>query len=180
LKQSVRDAEKAERVGTGKFYGLNRARRLEQLIHCEREVGFDMKPYAMLASGNGASTSSALAARLATWHDAMVAHERRLRTGRTGDVCDDECPHVEARTLWAEALAAFGERAHELSFLRSRATNNAQPIANTVGPRSRESERANHERPSGGERTRAVRDSRGRPVTSPTLRPRHMMTEAEL
>jgi len=126
------------------------------------------------------SALSALAARLATWHDAMVAHERRLRTGRTGDVCDDECPHVEARTLWAEALAAFGERAHELSFLRSRATNNAQPIANTVGPRSRESERANHERPSGGERTRAVRDSRGRPVTSPTLRPRRMMTEAEL
>ena len=84
-----------------------------------------MNPYAMLASGRGESTSSALAVRLAAWHDAMVAHERRLRTGRTGDVCDDECPHVEARTLWAEALVAFGERAHELLFLRSRATSHA-------------------------------------------------------
>ena len=35
--------------------------------------------------------------------------------------CDDECPHVEARTLWAEALATFGARAGELTFLRSRA-----------------------------------------------------------
>jgi hypothetical protein len=139
-----------------------------------------MNPYAMLASGSGASTSSALAARLAAWHDAMVAHERRLRTGRTGDVCDDECPHVEARTLWAEALAAFGERAHELSFLRSRAPNNEQPLANTVGPPPRESERADHERPSGGERRRAIRGARGRPVTSPSPRPQHMMTEAEL
>lgn len=139
-----------------------------------------MNPYAMVDVNVGATGPGPLRARLMAWHDAMVAHERRLRTGRTGDVCDDECPHVEARTLWAEALATFGERAHELSFLRSRATNNAQPIANTVGPRSRESERANHERPSGGERTRAVRDSRGRPVTSPTPRPRRMMTEAEL
>ena len=139
-----------------------------------------MNPYAMLTSGSFTSTSSALAARLAAWHDAMVAHERRLWTGRTGDVCDDECPHVEARTLWAEALAAFGERAHELSFLRSRATNNAQPIANAVGPRWRESERADDEQPSGGERRRTVREPRGRPITSPTPRARRLMTEAEL
>ena len=145
-----------------------------------REVGVEMNPYAMLAAGSGASTSSELAARLAAWHDAMVGHERRLRTGRTGDVCDDECPHVEARTLWAEALAAFGERVHELSFLRSRATNNAQPIAKTVGPRSRESERANLERTSGAERRRAIRDARGRPVTSASPRQQHMVTEAEL
>jgi hypothetical protein len=80
-----------------------------------------MNPYAMLASGDSASTWSALATRLASWHDEMVAHERSLRTGRAGDLCDDECPHVEARTLWAEAVAVFGERAHELSFLRSSA-----------------------------------------------------------
>ncbi len=48
-----------------------------------------MNPYAMLASGSTTSTSSAHAARLAAWHDALVSHERRLRTGRTGDVCDD-------------------------------------------------------------------------------------------
>jgi hypothetical protein len=51
----------------------------------------------------------------------MVAHERRLRAGRTGDRCDDECPHAEARALWREAVDAFGARAHELTFLRSRA-----------------------------------------------------------
>ena len=143
-------------------------------------LGFDMNPYAMLASGSSTSTSSALAARLAAWHDAMVAHERRLWTGRTGDLCDDECPHVEARTLWAEALAAFGERAHELSFLRSRATGDTRPIANVVSPRSRESERADPGRPSTGEWRRVVRDARGRSVTNPSLRPKRMMTEAEL
>ncbi len=139
-----------------------------------------MTPYAMLASGSTTSTSSALAVRLAAWHDAMVTHERRLRTGRTGDVCDDECPHAEARTLWAEALAAFGERARELSFLRSRATDNAPPIANTAGPRSHEAERVADERPSDGEWRVAARGPRGRPVTSPTPRPRRMLTEAEL
>ena len=51
----------------------------------------------------------------------MVAHERRLRTGRTSDVCGDECPHAEAPTLWSEAIAMFGPRARELTFLRSRA-----------------------------------------------------------
>ena len=80
-----------------------------------------MNPYVMLGSGIGTSEAASLSARLAAWHDAMVAHERRLRTGRTADTCDDECPHVEARTLWAEALATFGTRASELTFLRSRA-----------------------------------------------------------
>ena len=109
-----------------------------------------MTPYARLASGISTSTSSALAARLAAWHDAMVAHERRLRTGRTDDVCDDECPHVEARTLWAEALEAFGDRAHELSFLRSRATAPVSPLA-SVGTSSRESGRLENERSVDGE-----------------------------
>ena len=86
-----------------------------------------MNPYAMLASGVSISIATSLALRLAAWHDAMVAHERRLRGGRTGDVCGDECPHVEARTLWGEALAAFGERAHELTFLRSRALAEVEP-----------------------------------------------------
>jgi hypothetical protein len=90
-----------------------------------------MNPYAMLASGSGTSASSGLTARLAAWHDAMVAHERRLRAGRTGDGCDDECPHVEARTLWAEAVAAFGDRALQLSFLRSRSAGH-ESIAATA------------------------------------------------
>jgi hypothetical protein len=80
-----------------------------------------MNPYAILGSGVGTPEAASLRARLSAWHDAMVAHERRLRTGRTSDRCDEECPHVEARTLWAEVLAAFGTRANELAFLRSRA-----------------------------------------------------------
>jgi hypothetical protein len=81
-----------------------------------------MNPYAMLGSGIGTNEAASLSARLSAWHDAMVAHERRLRTGTGGDVCDDECPHAEARALWSEAVAAFGPRAEELAFLRSRAT----------------------------------------------------------
>ena len=85
-----------------------------------------MNPYAMFASGVSLAIATSLASRLALWRDAMVAHERRLRAGRNGDVCDDECPHVEARTLWGEALAAFGERAYALTFLRSRALAKAE------------------------------------------------------
>jgi hypothetical protein len=80
-----------------------------------------MNPYLILGSGLGTNEAHSLSARLSTWHDAMVAHERRLRAGRTSDVCDDECAHAEARALWSEATAAFGPRAHELTFLRSRA-----------------------------------------------------------
>ena len=80
-----------------------------------------MNPYAIVGSGIGTAEAASLRARLMAWHDAMVAHERRLRSGQTTDVCDDECPHVEARTLWAEATAMLGPRADELTFLRSRA-----------------------------------------------------------
>jgi hypothetical protein len=80
-----------------------------------------MNLYAMLSSGIRTTEATSLSARLAAWHDAMVAHERRLRSGRTSDACDDECPHVEAQTLWAEALDTLGPRAGELEFLRSRA-----------------------------------------------------------
>ena len=37
------------------------------------------------------------------------------------DVCDEDCPHAEAPELWANAVTTFGDRADELSFLRSRA-----------------------------------------------------------
>jgi hypothetical protein len=88
--------------------------------------GYAMNPYAMLSSGIGTTEAMSLSTRLATWHDAMVAHERQLRSGTTNDVCDDECPHVEARTLWAEALETFGPRVNELAFLRSRALADAR------------------------------------------------------
>ena len=84
-----------------------------------------MNPYLMLGSGLETNEAAALGARLSAWHDAMVAHERRLRTGRTSDACDDECPHAQATVLWSEAVATFGSRAHELTFLRSRASGAA-------------------------------------------------------
>ena len=81
-----------------------------------------MNPYLALGTGIGTSDAAALSVRLASWHDAMVAHERALRSGHTGVECDDECPHGEARTLWSEAVATYGAAAEELGFLRSRAT----------------------------------------------------------
>lgn len=80
-----------------------------------------MNLYATLGSGLGTPDALELAARLAAWHDAMVAHERHLQSRRLDVTCDDECPHDEASTLWHAALSVFGKRAHELSFLRSRA-----------------------------------------------------------
>ena len=90
-----------------------------------------MNPYISLGSGIGTPEAVSLAERLAAWHDSMVAHERRLRFGRTDDLCDDECPHVDARTLWTEAVEMFGDRLNELRFLRSRAT---APQATTLPP----------------------------------------------
>ena len=76
-----------------------------------------MNIYRMLGSRAGTPGAQDLAERLSSWHDAMVAHERR------GDrTCDDECPHAEAGLLWGEATEAFGERARELAFLQSRAS----------------------------------------------------------
>ena len=80
-----------------------------------------MNPYAIVSSVMGTAEAASLRARLMAWHDAMVAHERRLRLGETTDICDDECPHVDARALWAETLEMLGSRARELTFLRSRA-----------------------------------------------------------
>jgi len=79
-----------------------------------------MNPYAIASLGTDTAEASLLRARLVAWHDAMVTHERRLRSDPT-DRCDDECPHVEAPELWREAAAILGPRAIELTFLRSRA-----------------------------------------------------------
>ena len=78
-----------------------------------------MNPYLQLGSRVGTLEAASLAERLTAWHDAMVAHERRLRVERSDDLCDDECPHVEARTLWTEAVSTLGDRAIELQFLRA-------------------------------------------------------------
>lgn len=93
-----------------------------------------MNPYMLLSSGLGAHEATALGARLSAWHDAMVAHERCLRAGMTSDACDDECPHAEARALWSEAVATFGARAQELTFLRSRAQDARRSVTTTALP----------------------------------------------
>jgi hypothetical protein len=80
-----------------------------------------MNPYAIADLASGAAEPASLRARLEAWHDAMVTHERRLRSDPAADLCDDECPHNEATMLWREAAALLGPRASELTFLRSRA-----------------------------------------------------------
>jgi hypothetical protein len=85
-----------------------------------------MNPYVAMASSVGTTEAVSLSDRLAAWHDAMVAHERRLRTSPAVDECDEECPHAEARMLWSDAVAVFGPRARELTFLRTRATREAR------------------------------------------------------
>lgn len=80
-----------------------------------------MNPYVLISSKLGVPNAQSLVQRLAEWHDAMVAHERRVRAGRSDD-CGDDCAHAQARELWAEAVATFGRGAKELAFLRSRAT----------------------------------------------------------
>lgn len=103
-----------------------------------------MNPYAML--GSGTNDASSLSARLSAWHDAMVAHERRLRMGGTGDACDEECPHAEAPLLWAEAVAMVGSRANELTFLRSRAGEAARGSRRLASARVPASEAADRRR----------------------------------
>lgn len=85
-----------------------------------------MNLYAMVGAGIGSPEAAALRARLVAWHDAMVAHERKMRSGRTARVCDEECPHAEARHLWNEAVETFGDGARKLTFLRTRAIDAAK------------------------------------------------------
>jgi hypothetical protein len=77
-----------------------------------------MTLYTALANAVGSREAHELAHRLAVWHDAMVRHRRRTG-GFRGPLCDVDCPHADAEVLWSEALEAYGERAHELRFLRT-------------------------------------------------------------
>jgi hypothetical protein len=127
-----------------------------------------MNPYVALGSGIGTSEAASLSARLATWHDAMVAHERALRAGGNGVACDDECPHVEARALWAEAVVTYGARARELTFLRSRATGSTRSTANAAGPAAHPEE-TNHPWPSSRRTRLEPRDIPDRSVPSESI-----------
>ena len=114
-----------------------------------------MNLYTMVRSGNGTPEAAALSARLAAWHDAMVAHERKIRAGHA-EVCDEECPHADARTLWVEAVDVFGNRAQELTFLRSRATNASEGSQDLVGLADVQAEAAHRGRRSKNSGHRAV------------------------
>ena len=127
-----------------------------------------MNLYTILSSGLGAHDATALTARLSAWHDAMVAHERRLRAGTTSDVCDDECPHAEAPALWLEAVGAFGARSQELTFLRSRAQAARRPMSRTGTTRPR-AEAADYSRGRGPDsRSDSTTNSSAAAVTATT------------
>ena len=83
-----------------------------------------MNLYRALGAEIGTLEALDLAQRLAVWHDAMVLHNRRAGASRS-DFCESNCPHDEAQSLWMEAIAVFGSRAHELGFLR---THGAMPF----------------------------------------------------
>jgi hypothetical protein len=122
-----------------------------------------MNPYTLVGSGLGTTEAVSLAQRLVAWHDAMVTHERRLRAGRVGDGCDEDCAHSEARALWDEALTTFGDRAHELSFLRSCAFRAAGRSEEAVPASAQESSDVDRHRSS---RRAAGHAVAGRPQTS--------------
>jgi hypothetical protein len=128
---------------------------------CRERVESDMNLYTMVGSGIGTPEATALSTRLAGWHDAMVAHERKIRAGRADAMCDEECPHAEARTLWIEALEVFGDRAQELTFLRSRATAAAGSDGKLVTSAAALSEAADRgPRSHGSSRTATTRQSK--------------------
>jgi hypothetical protein len=76
-----------------------------------------MNLYLRLADHVGTLAARDLAAQLVAWHDAMVKHARVVGTQREVR-CGEECPHADARVLWAAALETFGELAAGLTFLQ--------------------------------------------------------------
>jgi hypothetical protein len=76
-----------------------------------------MNPYRSLATSIGTVAALQLAQRLAIWHDAMVMHGRGA-SAAAGARCEPGCPHIEAQSLWQEALEIYGDGARELRFLR--------------------------------------------------------------
>lgn len=90
-----------------------------------------MNLYTAMGRRIGTAEAEALSRRLAAWHDAMVAHERRLRAGRPGESCDEDCPHAQAAGLWMEALESFGGHAEALAFLRSQAARATARVSAT-------------------------------------------------
>ena len=84
-------------------------------------------------------------------------------------MCDEDCPHVEARTLWPEALDTFGPRAHELTFLRSRATAAPKFQANATAGGAEGSKKTDDGPHSDRAGRRPIGDAGRRPVANVSL-----------
>jgi hypothetical protein len=56
-----------------------------------------MNPYAVIGAGVGTTEAVSLGVRLTAWHDAMVAHERLLRSTFSTDECHDELTFLRSR-----------------------------------------------------------------------------------
>ena len=89
-----------------------------------------MNSYRMLGEQAGTPAARDLAVELQAWHDAMVMHARGA--GRRGE-CTEDCPHEQARILWAMALDVFGPLAGTLTFLR---THGGMPGGHTIEGRA--------------------------------------------
>ena len=76
-----------------------------------------MNVYKSVGYTVGTPEALALSERLSAWHDSMVAHQRPPDSSRV-TLCDDDCPHAEARALWRDAVETFGDTAQKLVFLR--------------------------------------------------------------
>lgn len=83
-----------------------------------------MNLYRALGDRVGTPDARNLAQQLMDWHDAMVRHLRL--SARDGSGCHEECPHAEARALWAAAVSVFGEHVDALGFLRRHGRGGAQ------------------------------------------------------
>ena len=77
-----------------------------------------MNIYRRLGDQIATTEARELAEQLVAWHDAMVKHVRVLGA-RHDAQCGEDCPHVEAASLWTAAQRMFGIRARALAFLRS-------------------------------------------------------------
>jgi hypothetical protein len=86
-----------------------------------------MTMYLHLGNQIGTVEARDLAQQLGSWHDAMVRH-LRVTGQKRGPACVEECPHDEAAALWSAAQQIFGERAHDLAFLRAHGQRVARPM----------------------------------------------------
>ena len=92
--------------------------------------------YLHLGDQIGTIEARDLAQQLGAWHDAMVRH-LRVAGPRRNARCGEECPHDHAAALWSAARDIFGDRAHELAFLRAHGLRAERPARPTSTSPSR-------------------------------------------